>query len=199
MIETFHEENVVDANPKKAKGKSAVYNVMKWCFLAATIVGALVIFILLNNPIGEGESWTPTLITIGIFGVWTILSLVMFFVLRAKRISSICSYDYTFVSGSLRIAKVLKDVKRKPVISIECENITVMDKVSSPAFDRYSSMGGKKLIATPNTDNEDDQLWFAFFKQEGQQYFLIFEPSEVLRVHIKRYSRALRMYRPAQA
>ena len=199
MIETFHEENVVDANPKKAKGKSAVYNVMKWCCLASTILGALIIFILFNNPIGEdGSGMVPTLITIGIFAVFTIVSLVLFFVFRNKRVSSICSYDYTFVSGSLRIAKVLKEIKRKPVISIECENISVMDKVSSPAFDRYSSMGGKKIIATPNVDNEDDQLWFAYFEQEGQKYFMVFEPSETLRVHIKRYSRALRMYRPAQ-
>ena len=196
MIETFHEENVVDANPKKAKGKSAVYNVMKYIFLVTGIVFALIVFILFNNPIGEEGSMTATWILIGLFALWSVLSFVFFFFFRRKRISSVCSYDYTFVSGSLRIAKVLKDVKRKPLISIDCENITVMDKVSSDAFNRYSSMGGKKLIATPNLDNEDDQLYFAYFKQEGTQYFMIFEPSDVLRVHIKRYSRALRTYRP---
>ena len=195
MIETFHEENVVDANPKKAKGKSAVYNVTQYIFLAVGIVLTLLLFVLFNNLDLE-KSGASGWILLAFLAVWTILSYLLFWLFRRKRISSVCSYDYTFVSGSLRIAKVLKDVKRKPVIAIDCENISAMDKVSSPAFDRYSSMGGKKLIATPNLDNEDDQLYFAFFKQDGVQYFMIFEPSDVLRVHMKRYSRALRMYRP---
>ena len=93
MIETFHEENVVDANPKKAKGKSAVYNVMKYIFLVTGIVFALIVFILFNNPIGEEGSMTATWILIGLFALWSVLSFGFFFFFRSNRISSGGSYD----------------------------------------------------------------------------------------------------------
>jgi hypothetical protein len=98
-------------------------------------------------------------------------------------------YDYTFVSGELRIAKVLNNSKRKPMAKIDCSSISALGKITSDNYPRYKTMPGiKTIIATPNAESNTENIYFALCVYKSDKSLLIFEPSANLVYNIKRFA-----------
>lgn len=192
MIESFFEQNVSDANEASKKKRQTV---LKICSIISLVMGILLILmaylLFIGGEIPEGASiWsvlTPILVDLFFAAVFIFL---YFWIKRAKN-NTLLEFDYTFVSGSLRIAKVINHIKRKPLISIECSDIEAMDKVSDASFLRYDTMKSiKKIMASPNPDSED--LFYIFCKKGGENTLLVIEPKPELVMMIRRNARMLR-------
>ncbi len=148
MPEIFIEESIDMQNPKEGKRKQIF--VIFLCILS--VILCLISFAFFSMiPAEDGNKnltsiWVYVIyfIPVLLFGA---LAIYFFF----KRNDFVNSYDYTFVSGSLRIARVLNYVKRVPLIKIEANEIMSIGLVDSQKFLRIQSGKiDKKIFATPN-------------------------------------------------
>ena len=70
-------------------------------------------------------------------------------------------YDYTFISGTIRFSKVIKNIKRKFIVSFDTSDIEKIGKYGSETYKRYSIMPGVKTqILTSNNVAEDNKEFF---------------------------------------
>ena len=186
-MEIFHEETVVPSNYDRARSGYNRLRVISWLFLASAVLFTLIFLMTLSMPYQEGGFTDFLLFNVLPVAVMMVVSYVLYGVFRRKKHSRLVDFDYTFVSGELRIAKVLNGRRRRPVAKLSTSDISVIGQLSSDKYLRYSTMPGiKKLIATPNEDEED--IYFAFCTIGGQKTLLIFQPSETLLIAIKKVS-----------
>ena len=190
MIESFLEENVTGKDQQSAKRKYIVFNIASIVSFVFGAFGVFLVYMTLYIPLSEGDSLTPVIVTMVFYLVLAVGCFILGYVFRRIRNGAILDFDYTFVSGSLRIAKIMNHVKRRPLIAIECDTIEAMDKLESDSYKRYETMAGiKKVIATPNLYVEDVNIYYLFFKKDGQPTLLLFEPSDALLIQIRRNSK----------
>ena len=99
-------------------------------------------------------------------------------------------YDYTFVSGSIRFSKVIKNIKRKKVLVFDTANIDKLGKYGSDSFYRYESTPGiKKLVLTMNSEpQEGKDFYYLAVTVGGQKYLLILECTQIFISNIIRFS-----------
>lgn len=63
------------------------------------------------------------------------------------------SYDYTFVSGELRISRVYNVNRRKFLYRIEAESILKLGDADAPSFERVcADPSVKQIVCTPNAE-----------------------------------------------
>ena len=105
-------------------------------------IGILAVFFGINFvPVDAWILWG--IICLWFFSVWFVL-----FKLKA-RIN--VSYDYVFVSGELRISKVININKRKLVTRFDCEEILQLGDVDSQSYQLLKTdPTNKEVICTPN-------------------------------------------------
>lgn len=66
-------------------------------------------------------------------------------------------YDISYVSGSIRIIKVVNNAYRKMAVTFETKDIITVGRVLSPAFDKYAKdKSVKRIYASPNRLTEND-------------------------------------------
>ena len=191
MSESFHEENVISLSPEKDKKRALLFSVSS---VFSLIMGLLLIFLayigLMFSEVDESGKIVTSIIPLIVYALFGAGSIFLFFVLRRRRNDCILEFDYSFVSGSLRIAKVMNHIRRKPVIAIECSDIEAMDNVETDNFKRYETMKDvKKVVVTPNVGEEEARIIYIYGKFKGVSTLLLIEPSDMLLHLIKRSSR----------
>ena len=99
-------------------------------------------------------------------------------------------YDYTFITGSIRFSRVIKNVKRKKVLFFETNNIEKIGRYGSNTFSRYDAMPDKKKIyLTSNSEPaEGKAFYYMVVNVNGQKYLLILECSDVFLVNILKFT-----------
>ncbi|MBO4251522.1 MAG: hypothetical protein J5911_02540 [Clostridia bacterium] len=99
-------------------------------------------------------------------------------------------YDYTFITGSVRFSKVIKNVKRQKVLEFDTQSIEVIGRYDSEKYKRFKTMPGiKKLILTSNLEpQEGKDLYYLVVATSGQKYLLILECTETFISHLIRFS-----------
>lgn len=151
----------------------------KRMYIVFTVLGALCIvfalFALFSLYIvwfftdAEQTTMTQIIITTVIWVVVMILMIVGAVLMLKKRHSFYISYDYTYVSGDLRISKVMHQRKRKHLYTIS-ENRMIK-------IGRYDSESYKKLKASP--ENKEDILTPNEEAGEGKEFFYIYTGTAV--------------------
>ena len=99
-------------------------------------------------------------------------------------------YDYTFVSGSIRFSRVIKNVKRKNILQFETSSIEKLGRYGSDTFERYMIMPDKKkVVLTSNIEPEDGKgFYYIVANVNGQKYIFVLECSETFISYVIRYS-----------
>ncbi len=191
MAEAFYEESVKSKDSSYNKRRRNMFLIVSVMFLAAGILFSVLTYLSLFADAGdEGQYITQSLIFSGLLAVTAILSFVMFAVFRRKKNNCNLEYDYTFISGSLRIAKVINNSRRKPVLAFDCSEIEALNSIQHEQYPRYETMAGiKKIVATPNLLEDDSKITFIFCKIGGTPHLILIEPSDVLIILIRRSSR----------
>ncbi len=183
MQEIFYEESARLTNEKSASIK---YNIIKILSISSYVI--LVIWLILSfNFYGLTGVWFIDLLFILIPAVMFLSSGIILGKLKNKMY---VEFDYTFVSGDLRISKVIKNIKRRFVIKFDVKNIEKLGFYGNETFDRYSKMPGiSKLFLTSNTvaDYNKDFYYMVVNTQESKK-LLIFECTETLIVNVIKFA-----------
>ena len=118
--------------------------------------------------------------------------LFLFFGIMLGRVknSMFVDYDYTYVSGSIRISKVIRRIKRKNLLKFETSDIVQMGKYGSDTYEKIAKTPGvKKIILTSNqTPSEGHDFFYLQVNNEGTNKLLVFDCSEKFMATILRYS-----------
>lgn len=165
MQEIFYEESVDTHNQSSAKRKYTVYKVVS---IVAAVFAALAIFnLFFGIPVDSDEGMT-TAVVIAIV-IMVIAAVAMIFVsifFGRKKHAFFLSYDYTFVTGELRISKVFNNRRRKHLYAISTDKIIKIGRVGSETYAKTKRMPEtKEDILTPNVEAEDGKEFFYIYTQ----------------------------------
>ena len=94
-------------------------------------------------------------------------------------------YEYTFTNGTLDFAKVLRNVKRKELGSMNVANVSACGHVAHDSFRRFIS---QKDVEKKNWFvNRDGNLFYFYYVKEGKKTIIVMEPSEEMVEMIRHY------------
>ena len=100
-------------------------------------------------------------------------------------------YDYTIISGSIRFSKVIKEIKRKHIVSFEASEIEKIGKYGSELFEKYSRMPDvKTVILTSNiTPEEKKEFYYLVVNKDGEKKMYVLECTETFIVNILKFAK----------
>ena len=167
MQEVFYEESASLHNEKPAKRRYILFTVVGICCILSAVFSFFMILSSFFVPMSEEQFDSLTVRNFFL----SLLPFIILFVLMVagaiflfkKRHSVYLSYDYTFVSGELRISKVIHNRKRKLLYRLSDERLIKIGRVGSESY--------KKLKASP--DNKEDVLTPNEEAAEGKEFFYI--------------------------
>ena len=174
-MDVLYEESAVNQKSKKAEKKYKILNVISWIVFALGIFCALIFFTLclpyfltsMDSAPPEDvsvEDWQGQIAGGRGMGIFIIMQFVFFALvwimlyMLKKRVN--ISYDYTFVSGELRIAKVFNINRRKLVVRIDAAEILQLGDVDNESYDRLRADPGiKQEVVTPNEEPSEGKFF----------------------------------------
>ena len=165
MREEFYECSV---GPEKLRAQKIFYNFYRVLFALVLIafIGTLYFWLLTGDP---GF--------VIIMAICLLFGTVSFFLKRRLYLF----YDYTYVSGEVRVIKVINGSRRKKVAVLDVKDVKQVGKTSSDSFKKlYNSKDIKKIIATPNGLGATAQLYYVYAIIGGQETLLVLECEEKL-------------------
>lgn len=159
ILDVLYEECAVN---QKAVRDEKLYKLLNAGFYVFFVITIVAFFGVINNiPLGTGEGLTGEhLAAYQYLQTWFSLSLLAFFFFGSgalmlfflKRRINI-SYDYTFVSGELRIVKVFNVNRRKLVARIQPEDILQLGDIENESYTRLRANAmNKEVVCTPNVE-----------------------------------------------
>ncbi len=183
MQEVFYEESsVIQKENVATKKYYAVKTVMVISYVIAIAWGVICLFFIIDF-----NHFLSSLI----FSLIPLALFVTSGVILGKMKDKIyVDYDYTFVSGSIRFSKVIKNFKRKHIINFDTHDIEKIGLYESESFERYSKMPDIKLkILTSNSlpSNEKD-FYYIVANTGGDKFLFVLECSELFIVNILKFS-----------
>jgi len=183
MKEVFYEESSRIQNGKSASTK---YYIFKSLSIASYVLMVLWLMFIFIAPILTGN----TLFDVIFILVPFVLFLTSGIIFGRIKNRFYIDFDYTFVTGSVRVAKVIKNIKRKFILKFEASDIERIGKYGSGTFEKYSSMPGvKKYIFTLNyTADEGKEFYYIVANIDGEKKLMVFECTELFIVHILKFA-----------
>lgn len=167
MQEVFYEESASLLNEKPAKFRYNLLTIVGVICILSAVFAIIMIWMAFSVPVNEEDmqsfvlkDFLLSLLPLFILFVLMVVGAVLLF---KKRHSVYVSYDYTFVTGELRICKVIHNRKRKLLYRLSDERLIKIGRVGSESY--------KKLKASP--DNKEDILTPNEEAAEGKEFFYI--------------------------
>lgn len=183
MQDVFYEESATMQNTGAAKTK---YYICKTISIISYVAAVLWLVLAISFFPLEGA----ILINILILAIPFAMFLTSGILIGKLKDKFYVDYDYTFVSGSIRFSKVIKNIKRKNIIVFDTKNIEKIGRYASTTFERYSKMPGiKQNVLTSNTEPENGKdFYYLVVNVGGQKYLFILECSETFLSNVLRFS-----------
>ena len=102
-------------------------------------------------------------------------------------------YDYTFITGSIRISKVIRNVKRKSIINFECSEIEKIGKIGTDLYNSYLNQANNGLNIIRATLNNEPAYEKAFYyvvvNSMAQKTLIVLECSKEMVLNILKFSK----------
>ena len=181
-MEAFYEESSIATTAKRGAKKYKIYSYCSYFFMALAILSLIIIFMYV--PIqGNAGGLIMSFATVFLFlGFW------LFF--NRLRSNANVSYDYCFVSGELRISKVININKRRLVAKFDVEDIVQLGDVDSPSFDRfYADPASKNVFYTSNAEAADGKFFMYILAEYNGRKLFILECREALLMNIMKFAK----------
>lgn len=192
-MDILYEESSVSKNAKKGQTIYKIVNIFYWIFLILSIFSAF--FCITNIPFGSvGANATQdqqeayaAMVGLATFAGFIAVSCISFTVilgLLKKRIN--VSFDYIFVSGELRIAKVFNINRRKLIVRLQPEDFLQVGDVDNAGYGRAKADPTvKEVIVTPNgTADEGKFFMYILAATTSGKRLYILECREELLINI---------------
>lgn len=99
-------------------------------------------------------------------------------------------YDYTFVTGSVRFAKVIKEIKRVRVAMFDTSSILKIGRTESLSFSQYKDMPEVKICELHANDepSENCEFFYIYTIFEGNKTVFIIDCTEKFIAHIMQFA-----------
>lgn len=179
-MDVLYEECAVNQNAVRGEKLYKILNIAFFvCVIVAVIAGLSAI---MNVPIGQPNSsaeqesyaFAQSLFFMSMFFFVPSLTGSIGFYLLKKRVN--INFDYTFVSGELRIVKVFNVNKRKLVTKIQSENILQLGDYESESFMRLATdPTNKQVICTQNETPKEGKFFLYIHVSEpiGKRLYIL--------------------------
>ena len=193
-MDILYEESAVNSNAQKAEKRYRIINIFSKFFGVLAIIFAVILFFNLltflfsfKGMTAENRGSAIALLVLLLFlttlfgGPW----LACFLLKRRTNLS----YDYTFVSGELRISKVFNVNRRKFLHKIQPESILKLGDADSPSFARVcADPTCKQVVCTPNAEPAEGKFFLYIQTSEpiGKRVYIL-ECREELLVNILKF------------
>ena len=176
-MDVFYEESSIAQNATSGARKYQILNILSQIFLWIGIILAVFAF---NIPFNLLVLWFLFVATFFIF--W--------FVLRRWKMNFNVSYDYCFVSGELRISKVVNVNRRKLVARFTTEEMIQIGDIDNPSFDRFrSDPTSKTVICTSNVEATEGKFFMYILAEYNGKKLFVLECREELLMHILKFAK----------
>lgn len=170
-MDHFREESV----HKKKVGLNSVLYILAW--IGLVVFGIVAVFYL-NMLFFSFQFTVPNIVGALIFGGATV---GLFYVKNNLKIE----YDYTFTNGTLDVAKVINNSKRKKLLTLDVRSAEKISPTDDGEFDRVLEMQYAKKY---NYFLNPGRLYYIIYSDQGGKKLLVFEPSEEFVKNIKVYN-----------
>ncbi len=190
MREDLYEESAEIVNKKSEKTKYVIMEVLSyffWCVFA--FIGFFLINFFNFGVFYQGnalyiiqyllENLLPLIVSL--------ISAILFSKLKFR---FYVEYDYIFVSGNIRISKVINSKKRLFLMSFESKEIEKIGKVGSNTFEAYNSDKNvkKQFLTSNDTPISGKDFYYIVINIDSVKNLLIFECTEKMIGVIYSYS-----------
>lgn len=191
-MDVLYEECAVNQNA--ARGEK-IYKILNIAYYICLIIGIVSLLTMIMNisfisPDGlspeqmEAYAITQTFMFMGIMGLVLFGggAVALYFLKRRVNIS----YDYTFVSGELRIVKVFNVNRRKLVTRLQADSILQLGDTDNESFTRLAADPmNKQVFCTPNDLPKEGKFFLYIHANEpiGKRLYIL-ECREELLVNI---------------
>ena len=190
MADVFYEETAVCSNLSSEKRKYYTFKSLSIIFIVLTVIWGLIIISSYDlNSLTTGL-WALNVL----FLIIPIVSAIGFSIVFNKLKNKCClDYDYVFVSGSLRISKVINNVKRRNIYNFDTSNIEKIGKFASETYSLYEKMPNvKTVILTSNNQPSEGKNFFymAVNNVETKKLLLVFECTNVFIRNVMKFTKS---------
>ena len=189
-MEAFYEESAVNGNATRDK---RIYAILHIISVVVLVLAILLLFIFLwCFPWGQvtTDEARAMQFFFGFIGVMGLSCLLTWFLLGKFKARFNVSYDYVFVSGELRISKVINVNKRKLIARIDSEDVIQLGDVDNPSFDRFKSDPMvKTVLCTSNDDAAEGKFFMYVLAQYNGKKLFVLECRENLLMNIMKFAK----------
>ena len=185
MQEVFYEEAAIIQDEKAAKIK---YNVFKGLSIFSYVLMAVwIIVVFYGFEFGKGSILLNIIFALIPLGVFFASG----FVLGRMKNKFYVDYDYTVVSGSVRFAKVIKNIKRRFIDKFECSDIEKLGKYGSDTYNKYEMAPGiiKQVLTSNMSPCEGKDFYYLVVNVSGFKKLYVLECSETFMVNILKFAK----------
>lgn len=184
MQETFYEESSNQRDVGSGKTKYYIFKVLSIISYIFVGLWALMFFIFFEF---KGNILLNLVIALIPFAMFLASGIL----LGRFKDRFYVDYDYTFITGTIRFSKVIKNIKRKHIVSFETSDIEKIGKYGSETFNRYSLMPGiKSVVLTSNSiADENKEFYYIVANVNGEKKIYILECTETFIVNVLKFSK----------
>lgn len=188
MIDVFCEETAICLNAAAEKKKYYVFKVLSIIFFIISVLLILIVLYTYDfSKISEGSLLVNILFLV--LPVLSGISIGILFLIFKNRYC--VDYDYTFVSGSIRISKIIKEIKRKNLYKFESSAIEKIGKYGSDSYNGYIKLPNVKVVAATSNKNPAQNKEFFYMVVNGldqHKIILILECSETFIANVLKFA-----------
>ncbi len=174
-MDTFYEESSISRD-KRGALKYKITHVISNVFLALGILGLV---------LGFGVLPMQGLLAWGIFCLWFF---VVWFVLFKFKARFNATYDYCFVSGELRISKVINVNKRRLLARLQSEDMIQIGDVDNQSFMSLRADPNTKVVfCTSNAEAAEGKFFLYILANADGKKLYVLECREELLLQMMRF------------
>ena len=195
-MDIFYEESAINQKAKRREKLCTVLNILSKVFYVLAIIFLMIGIV--NMPVCSPESVEGINMEEYEFAKFLFSTFIFFAVLFGfsgfylsyiRKIINV-SYDYAFVSGELRISKVVSTTRRKLVARIDCNDMIQIGNVDSASYERCRlSPDTREIVCTPNKEPAEGKSFVYILAAHNGKTLFVLECRDLLLVNIFKFAK----------
>ena len=132
-----------------------------------------------------------TVSTVGILQLVLAILLIVdsIMVLREFVYNKNVEYEYDYTNGSLEIAKIINNEKRKKIVTIESAEIKLVAAMGTNESLKFDHVQLKTYDCSAHDEEQKDYILVAHSEAKGNDFKVLFTPSDKLLTAMEKYNK----------
>ena len=98
-------------------------------------------------------------------------------------------YEYDYTNGSLEIAKIIDNSKRKKIVNVESAEVKLVAEIGTNESLRFDHVKLKTFDCSAHDSEMKDYILVAHNEAKGYDFKVLFTPSDKLLTAMERYNK----------